>query len=187
MHPVYLAAVLAEGAARLIELAVAARNERRLRAAGGLEFGRAQHPWMVALHLGFFAACLLEPPWLARPFAGVWAAPLLAVLAAAMALRVWAIRALRGRWCTRVIVLPGRPAENGGPYRRLRHPNYLAVQAELLALPLLHGAWLTALVFGALNGILLRARIRVEEAALREHCDWEARLKRPASPPAARH
>lgn len=184
MHPAYLAVVAAEAGSRMVELAVSARNERRLRERGAVEHGRGHHPWMVALHAGFFAACLLEPALLDRPFAGPWAWPLAALLAAAMALRVWTIRSLRGRWCTRVLILPGVPAETGGPYRFLAHPNYLAVRIELLALPLLHGAWLTALAFGILNQLLLRARIRVEEAALRAHSDWDVRFRRsPQAPP----
>jgi methyltransferase len=178
VHPAYLAAVAGEAAARLIELAVSRRNERALRARGAVEHGRGHYPWMVALHASFLASCLLEPALLGRTFAWPLAGPLLAALALAMALRVWAIRALRGRWCTRVLTVPGLPAETGGPYRFLAHPNYVAVQAEILALPLVHGAWLTAAVFGALNLALLRARIRVEEAALRAHSDWEARFRR---------
>lgn len=176
MHPAYLATVAGEGAARLFELALAARNGRRLRARGGLEFGRAHYPWMVALHTAFFAACLAEPIMFRRSFDWSLAGPLLAVLILAMALRVWAIRSLRGRWTTRVIVVPGLPAETGGPYRLLRHPNYCAVILELAALPLMHGAYITAGIFSALNLLLLRARVRVEEAALREHAGWDGAL-----------
>ncbi|MDX1384489.1 MAG: isoprenylcysteine carboxylmethyltransferase family protein, partial [Thermoanaerobaculia bacterium] len=85
---------------------------------------------------------------------------------AAMALRYWAVSALGGSWCTRVIVVPGRARVVAGPYRFLRHPNYLAVAVEIFALPLVHGAWWTALAFSAANAWLLSVRIRVEETAL---------------------
>jgi methyltransferase len=84
----------------------------------------------------------------------------------AQALRWWAIATLGGRWNTRVIVVPGAAPVTGGPYRFLRHPNYLALVLEMLAVPLTHGAWLTALVFFALNAALLAVRIPAEERAL---------------------
>jgi methyltransferase len=86
-----------------------------------------------------------------------------------MALRYWAIATLGPRWNTRVLVVPGMPAVTSGPYRYLKHPNYLAVIVEILALPLVHGAWITALVASALNAVLLGIRIPCEEGALREH------------------
>jgi methyltransferase len=94
------------------------------------------------------------------------ATPVPADLAATTTLRYWVIATLGDRWCTRVIVVPGAPLVDGGPFRWLRHPNYLAVALEVPALPLVHTAWLTALVFGTLDLAVLRARIRAEDAAL---------------------
>ena len=88
---------------------------------------------------------------------------------AASLLRAWVIRTLKWRWTTRVIVVPGLDAERGGPVRFMRHPNYLAVAVEMIALPLVHGAWISALVFSALNAALMVVRIRAEEAALGRH------------------
>ena len=88
------------------------------------------------------------------------------LVALSMSLRYWAISSLGRRWNTRVVVLPGVPLEAAGPYRHLRHPNYLAVVIEIFALPLVHSAWLTAIVFSVLNLIVLRTRIAVEERAL---------------------
>jgi methyltransferase len=151
---------------RLAELVVARRHERRLAARGGYPVGDGHYPLMVALHTVFLAACVAEVIFLERPFLPWlgWAA--LAVVAATMALRWWVITTLGERWTTRVWVLPGAPRVEGGPFRRLRHPNYLAVAVELVALPLVYTAWLTALFFGAANLALLRHRIRVEDAAL---------------------
>jgi methyltransferase len=83
------------------------------------------------------------------------------------ALRWWCIRTLGPRWNTRVIVVPGLPLVSGGPYRWMAHPNYVAVVVEGFTLPLVHNAWITALVFTILNAALLTVRIRVEDAALR--------------------
>jgi len=91
---------------------------------------------------------------------------MLAVVVAAQVLRWWCITTLNHQWNTRVIVIPGADRITGGPYRIVPHPNYVAVIAEGIALPLVHTGWLTALVFTVLNAILLRTRIKVENAAL---------------------
>ena len=98
-----------------------------------------------------------------------WGFVALALALVAQALRYWAITTLGPRWNTRVIVLPEAEPVTGGPYRFIRHPNYVAVVLELAVLPLVHGAWLTALVFTVGNALLLRVRIRVEEEALGAH------------------
>ena len=153
--------------ARLAELAVARRHTIALLAAGGVEHGRGHYPIMVALHAGLLLGCVLEPLLAARPFEPIRFAAGAAVLAAAAALRWWAMVTLGARWTTRVIVLPGRPLVAGGPFRFLRHPNYLAVAIEVAALPLAVGAWMTAMFGTILNAILLLAvRVPCEEAAL---------------------
>ncbi|MYT07251.1 MULTISPECIES: isoprenylcysteine carboxyl methyltransferase family protein [Streptomyces] len=155
-------------AERVAELVVARRNERWSTARGATETGQGHYPAMVALHTGLLAACPAEV-WLGdRPFVPVLAWPMLAVLAGAQALRWWCIHTLGPRWNTRVIVVPGLPLVARGPYRWrwLRHPNYVAVVAEGLALPLVHTAWITATVFTVLNAALLTVRIRCENRAL---------------------
>lgn len=162
----YIALVVLVALQRLAELWVSRRNERRLRSRGAVEVGAGHYPWMVALHAAFLASCLAEVWWLDRPFVPALAAIAVAVLVAATGLRVWTLCTLGGRWTTRVLVLPGEALVTGGPYRYLRHPNYLAVVLEVAALPLVHTAWATAIVFSAANAVLLRRRIRVEERAL---------------------
>ncbi|QTE27878.1 isoprenylcysteine carboxyl methyltransferase family protein [Pengzhenrongella sicca] len=159
-----IAAVAAE---RLAELVVARRNARWAFAHGGIESGRSHYPPMVALHAGLLAACVLEVHAAGRPFLPAlgWAA-LVAALAS-QGLRWWCIATLGPRWNTRVIVVPGLALVDRGPYRWLRHPNYVAVVVEGIALPLVHTAWVTALAFTALNAVLLlRYRIPAEERAL---------------------
>ena len=165
-HWPYTGLVALVGIERLIELSVARRNQSWLTARGAVEVGAEHYPWMVWLHLLFLASCLGEVWWLQRPFHWGLALPMLVLLMLAMGIRYWVIATLGRRWTTRVFCLPGEPVIDSGPYRFLRHPNYLAVVMEILALPLVHSAWLTATLFTVANGWLLRTRVQVEEAAL---------------------
>lgn len=152
---------------RLAELVVAKRNLAWSRARGGRETGFGHYPFMVVLHTGLLAGCLVEV-WLAdRDFVPVLGWPMLALVVLSQALRWWCIRVLGHQWNTRIIVVPGLPRVTGGPYRLFPHPNYVAVVVEGFALPLVHDAWLTAVVFTVLNAGLLTVRIRAENDALR--------------------
>ena len=157
------------GIERLVELAISSRNRRRLLARGAVEVGAEHYPWMVLLHASFLPACVLEVWVLGRPFVPGLAAVMAALVVASMVLRYWVVVTLDGRWTTRVLCLPGEPVVTSGPYRWLRHPNYLAVVVEIVALPLVHTAWLTAVVFSVANVAVLRRRIVVEERALEDH------------------
>jgi len=151
---------------RLAELALARANVRRMKARGGREVAASHYPFMVALHAAFLVAAPAEVVFLQRPFVPALALGSVALLLAAEALRVWMLRTLGDRWSTRVVVVPGEPRVTAGPYRVLRHPNYLVVAIELLALPLVHTAYVTAIVFTVLNTILMAVRIPAEERAL---------------------
>ncbi len=154
------------GAERLAELVVSRRNAAWSAARGGVEYGAGHYPVMVVLHTGFLAAMLVEA-WVRRPEVSpilAWTMALLVVLA--QVLRWWCIATLGPRWNTRVIIVPGLAPVSSGPYRFLAHPNYVAVVIEGVALPLVHGAWVTAVVFTISNAALLTVRIRVEDAAL---------------------
>lgn len=153
---------------RLGELRLSERHRRLALAAGGYEVGAGHYPFMVALHTGFLVACVAEVWLLERPFFRPLAWCAFGLLLGAQMLRMWAIRTLGERWTTRIVIRPGLPLVTAGPYRLLRHPNYLAVVVEILALPLVHAAWLTALVFSLANAALLAVRIRTENAALAE-------------------
>jgi methyltransferase len=153
-------------AQRLVELVVAKRNQRWSMTRGAVEFGAGHYPVMVVLHSALLIGCLLEPTFLHRPFIPVLGWTMLAVLVTAQGMRVWCIAALGHQWNTRVIVIPGAERVTGGPYRLFAHPNYLAVVAEGIALPLVHTSWITAAVFTTLNVPLLAARIDVENAAM---------------------
>ena len=120
----------------------------------------------VVMHSLFLPSCALEVWVLSRPWRPALGFSMLALVALTMALRYWAISTLGRRWNTRVVIVPGRELVSGGPYRWMRHPNYLAVVVEIAALPLVHGAWGTAIAFSLLNLLVLRVRLSVEEAAL---------------------
>ncbi|QRN98658.1 isoprenylcysteine carboxyl methyltransferase family protein [Archangium violaceum] len=151
---------------RLVELVLSKRNAARALARGGTETGQGHYRVMVVFHSLFLVACVAEVLGLSRPFSGGAGFAALGVALVAQALRYWAIASLGERWNTRIIVVPGLPPVTRGPYRYLRHPNYVAVVLELAAVPLIHGAWVTALVFSLGNALLLRVRIRAEEEAL---------------------
>lgn len=162
----YVLLVVAVGAERLAELVVAQRNLAWSRDRGGVEFGAGHYPVMVVLHTGLLVGCLVEVFALHRPFIPALGWPMLAVVVAAQALRWWCITTLGRQWNTRVVVVPGAERVTGGPYRLMSHPNYVAVVAEGIALPLVHTAWVTALIFTVLNAVLLSRRIGVENSAL---------------------
>jgi len=151
---------------RLVELSIAKRNTRDLLRRGALEVGSGHYPTMVLMHTLFLISAPLEVWLLDRPLIPVLAVGMLLLLVGAMALRYWVIATLGERWTTRIICLPGSPLIATGPYRYLQHPNYLAVVVETFALPMVHTAWLTAIVFTLCNALLLRVRIDVEDKAL---------------------
>ena len=162
----YLLLIGAVALERAAELVIAQRNLSFSRARGGIEFGARHYPVMVVIHTGLLAGCLVEAIGLHRPFIPGLGWPMLAIVLAAQGLRWWCIATLGKQWNTRVVVVPGAARVADGPYRYLSHPNYVAVIAEGVALPLVHTAWITALVFTVLNAVLLRTRIKVENAAL---------------------
>jgi methyltransferase len=151
---------------RLAELVTSQRHVTELLRRGGVEYGRRHFPVMVALHAALLVGCWVEPIVLRRPFVPALGYPMIALVVAANALRWWCIGTLGARWTARVIVLPGMPLVNAGPYRRFGHPNYVAVVVEGAALPLAGSAWITACVFTACNAALLTVRLRCETRAL---------------------
>ena len=164
--PWYVVLVLAVGVERLAELVVSKRNLAWSTAHSGVEHGFGHYPFMVVLHTGLLAGCLLEAGLGHRVFHPALGWPMVALVLASQALRWWCIRTLGPQWNTRVVVVPGLARVTGGPYRFFSHPNYVAVVVEGAALPLVRSAWITAVVFTVLNAGLLRVRLGVENRAL---------------------
>lgn len=155
---------------RVFELRLARRNTAWARARGAREFGARHHAAFFVLHAAWLVAWVAEA-WANGPRLDPHAPAWLLLFVAALVLRASAIAALGPRWNTRILVIPGMPPVRRGPYRVLRHPNYVAVVVELAALPLAFGAVVTAVLFGALNlSLLLCVRIPAEEDAL----EWAA-------------
>ena len=147
---------------RLIELVIAQRNTRALLAEGAYEVGRGHYPAIVFLHTAwlavlwafFLAGLTLFQPWAAIAYLAV------------QGLRLWTLLSLGRYWTTRIIVVPGAPLVRKGPYRFIRHPNYLVVVLEIALLPIALGSWPLALGFSIVNAVVLVWRIRTEEATL---------------------
>jgi methyltransferase len=167
MDAAYFVLIALVAVERVVELVVSTRHARWSLAHGGIETGQGHYPFMVVLHTGLLVGCVVEVVVADRPFIAWLGIPMLLLVIAAQALRWWCIATLGRQWTTRVIVVPGMSRVRRGPYRFLRHPNYVAVVVEGFALPLVHSAWVTALLFTVLNAFLLRARLRAENAALR--------------------
>jgi methyltransferase len=163
----YLVLILLTGAERVVELVISKRHAAWAFERGGKEYGRGHYPYMVVLHTGFLLACLAEVFFGNRQFVPWLGWPMLVIALGCQGLRYWCIGTLGKQWNSRVIVVPGLGRVTGGPYRFLSHPNYVVVIAEGIALPLVHTAWITAIVFTVLNAILLFGfRIPTEERAL---------------------
>lgn len=146
---------------RLAELAWAARNTRRLRRLGAVEADAGGYPFFVLLHAGWLASLALSVPPATRPD---W--PLLGIFGLLQLGRIWVIATLGRLWTTRILTLPGIPLVRTGPFRWLRHPNYLLVVAEIAVLPLAFGAVAVAVAFSLLNLALVARRIGIEDRAL---------------------
>lgn len=165
MPPLYLVVAFLV-AQRLGELVHSRRNHRALAAQGAIEVGREHYAAMVALHAGWLLALLVT----IDPRAAV-SLPLLAVFVLLQCARVWVLATLGSRWTTRVVVLPGATRIRSGPYRYVDHPNYVIVCGEMAVVPLMFGAPILAACATLLNLLVLRARLRVENAALAETYD----------------
>jgi methyltransferase len=157
---------------RMLEVRVSRLNEADLKLRGGLEHAAGQMPVMVAVHTAWLVCTFLEVWLLQRPFRGGLGLFAAIAFALGQALRLLAIHQLGERWTVKIITVPGAAPVTGGIFRYLRHPNYVGVIIEIAALPLIHGAWLTALIFSIANGVLLSRRIQAEEHALAEASDY---------------
>jgi methyltransferase len=155
-----LAAVAAQ---RLWELWLADRNTKRLLAEGAVEVGAAHYPLFILLHASWLAAIAIVTPWTTVPHLG-W----LALYVALQFGRLWVISTLGRFWTTRIITLPSAPLVRRGPYRFVRHPNYVVASLEIAVLPLAFGQVWIALVWSLANALLVGWRIRIEDRALNE-------------------
>lgn len=152
---------------RISELFLAARNARIVRSMGGYEVGAEHYGYIVAMHVLFFLSLILEVTMFLPVYLPAWWMLSFSVFLGAQALRYWCMWSLGSRWNTRILIVPGSAPVSRGPYRFLRHPNYLVVALELFTLPLTFGAVYTAFTFTLLNAwLLLGIRIPLENSAV---------------------
>ncbi len=166
MTNAYLVLLAAVGIGRLAELRVSRRNQRELGKKGVRKVREPHFRWMVIVHGGILVGAALEVTLLHRPLITVLAIPMIVLFLLANLLRWWVIRTLAGYWNVEVMASSRLGVVSSGPYRWVRHPNYVAVVAEIFALPMIHTAWITALVGTVADLEILRRRIRVEDGVL---------------------
>ncbi len=162
----YLFLLVLVGIGRLAELGISRRNQRQLQKQGGRKIPEPHFRWMVLLHGSVLVCAGAEVLFLHRPLIPALAVPMLALFILSNVLRWWVIRALAGRWNVEVMDAAQAGVVSSGPYRWVRHPNYVGVVAEVFSLPMIHTAWITA-VGGTLGYLLiLRRRLKVEDGVL---------------------
>jgi methyltransferase len=148
----------------LAELRVSLRHERLLRARGASEPPDAVYSTMRWAYPAVFVAMAVEG-MLFGPVPRRWVVAGIAVFAIAKLVKLWAITTLGERWTYKVLVLPGVPLVTGGPYRFVRHPNYVGVVGELVGMALITGARATGPLALVFFSWLLMRRIQAEERA----------------------
>jgi methyltransferase len=162
----YLALLGLVGIGRLVELGISRRNQRQLEKRGVRKVAEPHFRWMVLLHGGVLIAAAVEVVVLHRPLIPALAIPMAVLFVLANLLRWWVIRTLAGHWNVQVMASSNVGVVTSGPYKWVRHPNYVAVMIELFALPMIHAAWITALVGTIANLEVLRRRLAVEDGVL---------------------
>ncbi|MBA4536142.1 hypothetical protein H1Z61_03045 [Bacillus aquiflavi] len=158
---------------RLSELLIAKRNEKWMKQQGALEFGEDHYLLLVMMHVFFFISLIVEVQVLETTISPIWQL-LLILFSLTQVLRLWALTSLGKYWNTKIIVQPKANIVIKGPYRFMKHPNYVVVTLELLIIPFLFQAYITAVVFSLMNAIILSIRISVEEQALTELTEYRS-------------
>lgn len=172
----FMALLLTVALLRLVELRISKRHQDEMIARGAAKIDEPRFRWMVLLHTAVLLGAALEVVFLKRPLIPWLAAPMFAIFLAANAVRWWVIRTLGQHWNVQVMDSTGLGVVTTGPFRYVRHPNYAAVFAEMLALPLIHTAWITA-ALGALAHIaVLGQRLSTEERVLFANPEYRAAM-----------
>ncbi|WP_318183696.1 isoprenylcysteine carboxyl methyltransferase family protein [Metabacillus idriensis] len=157
---------------RLTELFIAKRNEAYMKTMGGEEYGQKHYPIIVAVHILFLFSLMIEVIVFNKEVSPLWLV-ILPIIAITQIIRYWAVFSLGSNWNTKIIIVPNLEVVSKGPYKFMRHPNYLVVAVEILFLPVLFQAYATAILFTVLNAAIMAIRIPAEEKALLQHTDYE--------------
>jgi methyltransferase len=172
----YLVLLALVAALRLVELRISKRHQREMLGRGAAKVDEPRFRWMVLLHTAVLVGSAVEVVFLRRPFIPILAAVTFAIFLAANAVRWWVIRTLGEHWNVQVVDSTRLGVVTSGPFRFVRHPNYAAVFAEMLALPLIHTAWITALVGTLGHAVVLGQRLSTEERVLFSNPDYRAAM-----------
>jgi methyltransferase len=172
----FLALLLAVAALRLLELRISRQHQKEMAARGAAKVDEPRFRWMVLLHTAVLIGSALEVVFLRRPFFLWLAAPAFVLFLAANAVRWWVIRSLGEHWNVQVVDSTRLGVVTSGPFRYVRHPNYAAVFSEMLALPLIHTAWITAVVGAVAHVVVLSQRLSTEERVLFANPDYRAAM-----------
>lgn len=173
----FLVLLVLTGVTRLVELNISRVHRREMFRKGAVHSADPGFIWMVLLHIGILLGSLLEVVLFARTAPTGLAVTAALGVVAASSLRVWAIRSLGRHWNVRIVDSTSLGIVDTGPYRYLRHPNYVAVFLELALLPLVQGAWITALVGTVLHFFVLKQRVAHEEVILLRDKEYAARMR----------
>jgi methyltransferase len=161
---------------RLLELETAKRNEKWMKEQGGYEIGKEHYPIVIGIHVLFFLGILVEVFFLRATPPSWWYVPF-TIFLISQGFRYWCIKSLGKYWSTRIIVVPEHKISVKGPYRYLRHPNYLVVMVEIFVFPIIFGAYITSISLSIVNTfILLLLRIPLEELALEEATKYQEKM-----------
>lgn len=160
---------------RLIELYIARKNEQWMKEKGAIEFGREHYRRMVLLHVSFFVSIISEVLLFTRGLSSIWQV-LLVLFVLTQLGRIWALTSLGRFWNTKIIVLPGARVIKKGPYKYVKHPNYVIVALEIIIISLLFNAFITGVLFTFLNAWMMSVRIPEEENALKTLTNYEKEL-----------
>ena len=172
----YLILLLAVAALRFVELGVSRRHQQQMIERGARKIDDPKFRWMVFVHAAVLLGAALEVVFLTRPFLAWLAAPMFVLFLAANAVRWWVIRTMGQHWNVQVVDSTRLGVVTSGPFRFVRHPNYAAVFAEMLALPLIHTAWITAVGGALAHTMVLAQRLSAEERVLFESPDYRAAM-----------
>ena len=172
----FLVLLVAVAALRLVELRISRRHQQQLATRGAAKVDEPRFRWMVLLHTAILLGAALEVILLKRPFIAALAGVMFAIFLGANAVRWWVIRTLGDHWNVQVVDSTRLGVVTSGPFHFVRHPNYAAVFAEMLALPLIHMAWITALAGSLAHTLVLAQRLSTEERVLFANPDYRAAM-----------
>lgn len=176
----YLVLLAAVGVLRLVELGISRQHQQRMLSQGARRVPEPHFKWMVVVHTGVLVGAALEVVFLRRPFLPLLGATMFVLFLASNLMRFWVVRTLGNLWSVQVMDSTRIGVVTTGPFRFVRHPNYTGVILEMVSLPLIHTAWITALATSVGYSIALSLRIRAEEKVLMANPEYRAAMEHKA-------